>query len=647
MHIQVSPSLNLFDTLTYNYTGDPAFLKPGVRVVVPVWNRLTVGWVMDTGTQYKGRVKDIAAVVRDDYTPDSRFMAFLRAVADLYFVSVGMLLDAALPPAKKSMGTLFFENKETGKTEKLSKYSFKDLQRLSAGCAVPCFYGAENRAAVFPESTIQEPGSLSVPGHEYRFLIGFQRETYYRDIIADCLGRGKSVLITVPDNLTAAYLKEKLEHLETGGGIDIYTSGIKPKERDALWEAYAQKGKTGVVVGSQSAVLLPIRHPGLVISDRAGSSIYKRRFFSPYNVNVLSRLRAAHCDIPLVEGFSTYTIHARAGLKRSQVFIEDKRAREDKASFNVNVRMIKSRTRGIPEAFPELLNAYFPENKKILVVLNRKESVNFLFCDRCKKIRRCTSCSGFIDVDEDFNSKCRRCGLEKKSHTLCPECNERLDMVEDISITSVKKFIKGRVVETGIMSLSSEGLKEEHVHSVLNRIQGSKIVIATPVIVNPFFSGIFDAIIYIRPESLFNLDEYDAAERIFSMVSEFKELVKSGGSIDIFSTFYFHYSLKFIDDEQGFFDREMKYREWFHLPPFSNVYHIEVKAGKLRALAVEMRGIYGKFKGPLNIKRVYLSGRQAVRGSYKGILEAHAQPGAIIESGLLGRRDISIELILV
>jgi hypothetical protein len=62
-----------------------------------------------------------------------------------------------------------------------------------------------------------------------------------------------------------------------------------------------------------------------------------------------------------------------------------------------------------------------------------------------------------------------------------------------------------------------------------------------------------------------------------------------------------------------------------------------------------MRGIYQKFKESLKIKRIYLARRQPSRGmyKYKGILEAHAQPEVILESGLLKNRDISIDLVLI
>ena len=639
--VQVSSSLNIFDSLTYHYRGDPALLAPGLRVVVPLGNRLTSGWVTEPDSQYKGRVKDILAVVRDDYVPDSRFMAFAGAVANLYFVSLGSLLEVSLPPRKKSVNSLYFENRDKGgKVEKLAQYPLSRVQQLSAGGAVEAFYKIGPTAAAAPA-----PGPDCSAEKEsrgiHRFLIGYEREAHYRELIADCLRQGRSVLITVPDNLTAACLKERLGQGKID--IDIYSSELKPKERDALWQDYAVNGKVGVVVGGLSAVLLPIRNLGLIISERAGSANYKRSTYSRYDIHLLSRLRADSSHLALLEGFSTYTVQAY----RNPSLLEIQDQRPEK--IPVDVHMIQSRTRGIPEDFTELVSRYFIEKKKVLVVLNKKESVHFLFCEKCKKIQRCPSCEGFIDVDETSHITCRRCGSEKEAHQLCPRCGESLALIEDISIAAVKKLVKSRVVESGITTLSAAGLKEDHIFSVLKRVGESKIVISTPVIINPFFNNMFDAIIYLRPESFFNLEEYDAAEKIFSLAAEFREMVKPGGRIHIFSTFYFHYSLKLIDDEAGFFQRELKYREWFHLPPFCHVYHIIVRGKEMRKLAAVMRGIYQQWKEPLKIRRVYLTGRQPGRGMYKfkGILEAHALPEAILASGLLKNRDISLDLVLV
>lgn len=631
--VQVSVSLNIFDSLSYGYTGAPDILRPGLRVVVPVGNRLTHGWVTDTESGYKGRVKNILAVIKDAYSPDETFLNFAHAVSRLYFTSVGTLLDATLPPNRKNISGLYFENPTAdGKLEKLNKHSFSDILKLSKDHAIEAFFKSSSGTA-----PCVNPGEVSPLSGPPTLLVGYSRENDYEEMVKETLGKGKSVLITVPDNLTAARFREVFGDID----VDIYNSEIKPKERGQLWEQYASGSKTGVVVGGISAAMLPIANLGLIISDRAGSPAYKRTYYSPYNINTLSMLRAQYQQVPFVQGFSTYTVQAYRD--RSQLTIEDKREQ----SRPVEIRQIRKGVRGIPDDFTELVAGYFNDNKKILIVLNKKESTRFLFCGKCKKFLRCPACDGFLDVDEESGFKCLHCGLEKKDYTACPKCGDNLVIIESISIASVKKAVKQRVAESGLMSMSSEGLKEEHLYNVMRRVQDSRVVISTPVIVNPYFFNLFDAVIYLRPESYYDLDTYDGAEKTFSMIAELRELVKPGGSVDVFSAFSFHYAIKLLNDEDMYFERELQYREWFHLPPYCNLYHIEIKEKDLRKLGKEMRKIYQKLKEKLHIKRIYLTGRKPVRGNYKGILEAHTQPQSIIDSGLLAKRNISISLELV
>ncbi|MGE5342919.1 MAG: hypothetical protein ACM3SY_15705 [Candidatus Omnitrophota bacterium] len=638
MLVSVSVSLNIFGPLTYRFESDSHTLRPGNRVVVPLGSQLVTGWVIDTNSSYKGRVKNIIGVIKDDYTPDQRFLNFVHAASTLYLTSSGMLLDASLSPKTKSINNFCFEWE--GNVEKFKDYSPAELLPLSKKGPLTFFLkpGKEDPIPCMTE----QPVVSSNLSYENHYLLDYARIDHYRSLIDECLTNGRSVLIAVPDNLTASYVKEKL-----GLDADIYNSELKPKEREALWRNYACEHKTGIVIGGLSAVMLPMPNAGLIICERAGSALYKRNYFSPYNIHVLSRLKAEHLQIPVLEGFSSYTVQAYSN--RSQLLFTEKR--EEKGPVNINVHPVPSGTKGIPETVIEAIDNYIKKEKKVLVLLNKKESQSFLFCSKCKKLLKCPSCGGFIHVTSDESGKvtisCRRCGLEKTDLFHCPQCRGELSVIEDISVSSVNKVIKQRIEDKAISSISAEALGNEHIHHVLKQAQNSKIVVSTPVVVNPYFNGIFDAIIYIRPESFFNFDEYDAAERIFSMVSELKEIVKPEGRVDIFSTFHFHYALKSVNDEDRFFERELKYREWFHLPPYANVYHIHVRGKSLRQLGKEMRKVYSEFKERLNIKRIYLNDRVGYRGTFKGTLEAHVLPEVIVASGLLNKKDIAFELMMV
>lgn len=648
MLIRVSPSLNIFELLTYNYNGKEEDIKPGQRVIIPLGNRIIPGWVISKGSAYSGRVKNIYGIVKDEYLPDKPYLDFARAVSEVYFTSIGLLLDASLSPKRKPLSNIYFfpgENEGQGekeKAEKLSKY-LKEPHKLAQYEPIEFFY--KNIPPLNPEITsfTNRPPSVTEPGEsqtcEKKLLLTTNRLDHYRDMFAYYTKKGRSVILAVPDNLTARFLKQNLE------GVDLYNSEVKLKQREDLWFEYGQN-KTGIILGGVSAVLLPVKNLGAVICERAGSATYQRSYFSKYDISLLAKLRARVFNVPLIEGFSTYT--SESYRDRTSILIEDKR---EQKPAPVEVRMLTAKDTGIPARLIELVKNYFLENKKILVILNKKESSVFLYCGKCKKIQKCPTCSGKLEIlseeeaEPSSTTSCSKCSFEKKDFAACPKCGEGLTKMEDISIASLKKSIKREVVETGIMTVSAAGLKGEV--GVINRLQASKIVIATPVIINPFFKDIFDTVIYVKPETLINIDEYSAAERIFSLISEIRELIKDKGSIDVFSTFHFFYPLKLINDEADFFVRELKYREWFALPPFAFVYNIEVKAKDLRTLGKEMRRLYQKFKTGLGIKKIFLSSRKKMQGAYKGLIEAHTLPQAMRESNLLKEKNITIELIMI
>lgn len=647
MLVQVSPSVNIFEPLTYDYPGNEGDIQPGKRVIIPMGTRIISGWIVDTHSTYTGKVKNIIGVVQDDYTPGKNYLDFARAVSGVYFTSPGMVLDASLSPKRKSLNNIYFfppgaaeaDRETNSKPEKLVKY-VKKIPELTRDGPIDFFYKniPEQPGKVFPgdDAAGNEP---PVAHYEERVLLGPSRLDRCREIIERCTKQGRTVLITVPDNLTAQYLKQNLP------GVDIYNSSVKEKERENLWLDYLN-GKSGVIVGGNAAVFLPIENLGAIICERAGAAGYKRNYFSKFDIEVLARTRAKSFQVPFIAASSGCTVESFR--RKDAVSLEDKREGNPTA---IDVVMLTAKDTGVPGKIVEIIKHYFLEKKKILVMLDRKESRSFLFCPKCKKIQKCPVCSGMLKISVQKQQhltdvvSCARCHFEQLGFQRCSKCRENLTLIEEISISSLEKVIKREVVETGVVRISAEGLKEDA--GVLQKIKAGEIVISTPVIVNPLYRDIFDAAIYIKPETLFNFDEYYAAETIFSRVSELREIVKEQGSIVIFSTFHFHYALRLINDEAAFFERELKYREWFLLPPFANVYNIQVKARDLRDLGKQTRAIYEKFKTALGIMKIYLASHHQQKGAYKAIIEVHALPEALRESGLLQKQNIAVEPVMI
>lgn len=629
MLITVSPSVNIFEPLTYGYHGNPDDIRPGSRVIVPLGSRVVTGWIMESRpqTSYRGKVKSVIGTIADHYVPDASFLDFCRSAAELYFVSPAILLDYALSPKRKPLKAIYFE--QDGEAVGLHRFSLPELLARSKKAPIRFFYkhlrsrhdntisavqDHHNRGAAEREKGAEE--------REDRFILDYRREEYYRQVISNSIEEGKAVLIAVPDNATAAYVQQAIP------GVEVYNSSVKISRRETLWADFLQ-GKAGAVVGGLSALLLPIGSLGLVICERAGSPLFKNTAFSEFNIHTLARLRAETLQIPQIEGYSTLSV--RAAAHKEAYRIEDRR--QDR-QIALEVRMLKRGELQVPDSLIELIKEYFLKNKKILVLLNRKASLQYLFCPRCQQIQKHPPYRSVPEVEG-----------EQQGESHCRKCKSELVFVQDISMASVKERVARQVSEKGIYTLSAENFDQPA--SVAEKIEESKIVISTPVILNPYFRELFDAIIYLRPESVFNINHYDAAEMIFTNVSELRELVRVGGHIDIFSTFHFHYALRLINDEAAFFDRELKYRQWFQLPPYFNVYHLEVRHKELRKLAAQLRKIYRQFKDEFQIQPPYLLSRTKIYGYYRGKMELHTQPDALHRSGLLQQRNLKITLFAV
>jgi primosomal protein N' (replication factor Y) len=313
------------------------------------------------------------------------------------------------------------------------------------------------------------------------------------------------------------------------------------------------------------------------------------------------------------------------------------------AGAALQVHMLKGRERGIPADLVQLISQNYSQAKKTLVLVNKIQPALNLFCAACAKVVTCPNCGGILQVDDAQAASCRSCSFRHEKLAACPRCRKELTVLHDISLDSLARAVERVVGENAVLTLRAADLKD--LTAVAPALAASTVVIATPAALNPFFREKFSAAVYVKPESFFGMDEFNSAEMIFATAAEIMETLAPGGVLHVFSVFHFHYALQFLFDESRFFERELKYREWFMLPPFSQVYKLEIRNGSLRALAADMRALYARHKLGLGIKKIYLVSRRPQRGSFLGVLELHSGAEKIIAAGVPGLKKSSLSLL--
>ncbi|MEO6227080.1 MAG: DEAD/DEAH box helicase, partial [Thermomonas sp.] len=96
-------------------------------------------------------------------------------------------------------------------------------------------------------------------------VTGSGKTEVYLHAIADCLARGKQALVLVPEiGLTPQLLHRFRTRL--GMPVEVLHSGLNDGERARTWMA-ASRGQARVVVGTRSAVFVPLPEAGLIVID--------------------------------------------------------------------------------------------------------------------------------------------------------------------------------------------------------------------------------------------------------------------------------------------------------------------------------------------------------------------------------------------
>jgi len=611
MIINVSPSININDILSYEFKGNE--IKLGTRVLIPMRNRLETGWVVDKNNSYKGKVKQIFGVIKNSINYSMDFINFIKFLSEEMFIPFGILMDYTLLPDEKNIKSLFFDF--DSKEYSLSKIRFKQLNSFANKKSIEFFF----------KKSCNIKSNIKI-GDDYKNNLILSNE-FDKDLIRfvdNEMRNNKRVLLITEDNLTADYYHDKIKESY------LYNSNISSSKRKKIVCEISNKDSF-VVIGGMLAVFLPLEFDSIVINNY-NSYKYFLRYFKKLDYKSIAELRARFFSLRL------YQFGITKSILNEDINISDKRS-----EVSIDVLRLKPKENAISEEFLNLLEKSLNEEKRILVLTSKKKSSHSLFCKKCKKYILCPKCGGDLEVKLDFSVNCKSCGYSSKELKKCPDCNEELLINKDFSADYFYKFLKKRFSLNNILLYD---VNHKRVQSEVS-LKSSNIIIAAHSSLNLYFDNDFDLIVYYKPEAIVSSDSINFGQAIYNTVNFLKRFVNKGGEIKIFSVFHFHYSLRFINSEEEYLNREDKYRKWFHLPPSYNLFNLVLRSKDLRKLAKFSRELCKKYKDLLIFKNIYLKSRKPYRGYYSIVQKIHIKPedkGIIHEILSLSNYEIRISL---
>ncbi len=282
----------------------------------------------------------------------------------------------------------------------------------------------EQRAAV---ETITASGGFAT------FLLdgvtGSGKTEVYLQAIAHCLAQGRQALVLVPE---IGLTPQTLGRFRARLGVPVHAlhSGLSDGERARVWAA-AWRGEARLVVGTRSAVFLPLPQAGLIVIDEEHDGSYKQQDGIRYHARDFALVRGKALDIPVILGSATPSLESLHNAQggRYQHLRLSRRAGEAKPP---RVRVLDVRKRPLQDGLsPEVLagiDAALGRGEQVLVFKNRRGYAPVLLCHDCGWTAACHRCSTALHRTPmtvhagGRRLQCHHCGARQPVPLACPDC---------------------------------------------------------------------------------------------------------------------------------------------------------------------------------------------------------------------------------
>ena len=576
------------------------------------------------------RVKKINKIL--DPTPlfSLKYLKLLEWVANYYCTDFVTVLNAALPMklieknAKVELSVEFLNNNEEGLTKrqkeilsllkergKCSLIEFEEIAKTTRAtmkklAELNCVkieqeYIYRNPLAIFKnveteplfelsgeqitayegiKSKLKSPNPILLHG----VTASGKTEVYFK-LIKDVIDSGRNVLFLAPEIALASQLTKRLARKFGIRDVAIWHSSISEGEKYDVWQRL-YKNDIKILAGARSAVFAPLQNIGLIIIDEEHESAYKQTNPAPrYDARVVARRLAQFHQAPLLLGSATPDISTYYyATNNNNLFEMRKRFNNSPLAKPQVINMQeygKASYRGIiSKPLQTEISETLERKQQIILLMNRRGYSTYTQCKACGTVIECPDCSiPMIWHTSVKKLKCHYCNREMSFPNYCPQCGSDALSTSGVGTQKIETLIKELYPDARIERIDSDILTRKNAHiELLNKFQNQEIdiLVGTQMIAKGLDNPNVTLVGVLSADSGFNIPDFRASERGFQLLTQVAGSAGRGefkGKV-LFQTYnpdYYAFQTAKAQDYEKFFETEIKARQEFDYPPFSQI----------------------------------------------------------------------------
>ncbi|MFA5779259.1 MAG: primosomal protein N' [Elusimicrobiota bacterium] len=599
MILEVALPVNI--NQNFDYISDEN-VKIGCRVIVPFGKKKLTGFVVDIKEKSQKSLKKIIKVIDDEPLINDELLELAKWISEYYLCSQGAALNLILPSTSKIAAK---------KTETLNRRSPSEP---------------------FLTHTSEQKNSIgkiteALEKNQFKSFLLFGpndsgKTEIYVQAIDFCIKNNYSAIYLVPDVSLISQFKELLRN-NFGEAVGVWHSGLSGKEKNQVLSRIIS-GEIKVVLGSRSAIFLPVRNLKLFILDEEDDSFYKNIQSPKYHARDVATQRAKITKGVVVLGTATPSIETYYKTVTCEIELLKLTERIEKRPLPkisaINLKYTKRFAITKPLKYA-MTNALL-QKKQIFLLVNRRGWATTVKCSVCQNIMKCPKCSiPLVAHKKPSGLLCHYCGYKQNFSSKCSVCSG--DMIyTGFGTEKVEEIVKKIFPSTEIIRIDADS--EIPYSKMFQTMRSGKscILIGTQIVAKGFdFPDLTVVGIINACSGLYSAD-FRSAERTFSLITHSIGRCGRGsstGQVMIQTDNPEHYAIKYAAefDYESFYEHEAAYRKEFLWPPFIKLISITLSGKNEKTvisqsdkLAEKLDGITGlTVLGPAPKVASYLAGK--------------------------------------
>lgn len=255
-------------------------------------------------------------------------------------------------------------------------------------------------------------------------VTGSGKTEVYLQVIEQVLGRNLQVLVLLPEITLTPQLEARFKQ-RFAVAIETYHSQHNENQRHSAW-LKLQKGHSSILLGTRSALFIPLPRLGLIILDEEHDSSFKQQEGFRFSARDVAIMRAKILNIPIVLGSATPSLDSLYNVDKQRYQLLRLPCRAGNAK-PPSMSLLDIRNQNLQEGLSTPLikeiQKTLAKKEQVLLFLNRRGFAPTLICHSCGWVARCLRCDSNLVVHyRQQKLRCHHCTHEQTLLHLCTAC---------------------------------------------------------------------------------------------------------------------------------------------------------------------------------------------------------------------------------